>query len=139
MATEQGTAPSSFGWNAGGWFGSQIGSTLWMLILGLVLFTKDSVSAWVCVVGFLGLNALGVYLWRSQGHLSAFAGLQRFLLVESVIIAVVVLVVNLRGVSEPPAPGALVSTYLPYWVIAIAPGFLVVFYLREPKVRASQS
>ena len=44
----------------------------------------------------------------NRERLSAYAGLQRFLLVASVIIAVVVLVVNIRGVSEPPPSGSLV-------------------------------
>ena len=67
MATEQNIAPSSFTWNVGGWFGSQLGCTLWLLILGLVLFRKDSLSAWACVASFLVLNAWGFYLWRVTG------------------------------------------------------------------------
>jgi hypothetical protein len=67
--------------------------------------------------------------------MSAYAGLQRFLLVASVIIAAVVVLVNTRGLSQPPAPGALVSTYLPYWVIAAAPGLMLLFFIRERRVR----
>jgi hypothetical protein len=66
------------------------------------------------------LNAWGLYLWQSRERLSAYGGLQRFLGVTSVVIALVVCVVNSRGLSAPPSPGALVSTYLPYWVIAAA-------------------
>jgi hypothetical protein len=138
MATDKSSPPTAFSWNAGGWFGSQLGCTLWLLILGFVLLSKDSLSAWLCVASFVVLNAWGLYLWRCQDQLSAYAGLQRFLLAASVIITLVVVVVNSRGVSEPPTPGALVSTYLPYWVIAAAPGVMLLFFLRERQVKRSQ-
>jgi hypothetical protein len=135
MATDGLRTPTAFSWNAGGWFGSQLGCTLWLLILGVVLLSKDSLAAWLCVGGFVLLNAWGLYLWRSREKLTSYAGMQRFLLATSVIIAMVVVVVNGRGVSEPPAPGALVSTYLPYWAIAVAPGLMLLFYWRERQVK----
>ena len=135
MATDRNSTPSAFAWNVGGWFGAQLGCTLWLPILGLVLLRKDALAAWVCVASFLVLNAWGFYLWRARERLSAYAGLQRFLLAASVIIAVVVVVVNTRGLSEPPNAGALVSTYLPYWVIAAAPALMLFFFFRERSVR----
>lgn len=135
MATDKNDTPSAFTWNSGGWFGGQIGSTLWLLILSFVLFSKDALVAWMCVASFLVLNAWGLYLWRHREHLSAYAGLQRFLLGASVVIALVVVVVNGRGLSRLPAPGAFVSTHLPYWVLAVAPALMLMFYLRERQVR----
>ena len=128
---------SAFSWNAGGWIGTQLGSTLWLLILGLVLVRRDALGGWLCVASFVLLNAWGWYLWRSREHLSAYAGLQRFLLAASVIVGVVVMVVNGRGLSEPLTPGAVVSTYLPYWAIAAAPALMLLFFLRERTVRRS--
>jgi hypothetical protein len=127
--------PSAFTWNTGGWFGAQFGSTLWLLILGLVLVRTDALAAWLCVAGFLVLNAWGFHLWRARGWLSAYAGLQRFLLAAAVVVTVVVVVVNGRGLSEPSAPGAMVSTYLPYWTIAAAPALMLFFFFRERKTR----
>jgi len=85
------------------------------------------------------LNAWGLYLWRGREKLTAYVGMQRFLCATSLIIALVVAVVNGRGVSEPPAPGALVSTYLPYWAIAVAPGLMLLFFWRERQAKRSQS
>ncbi len=135
MEGQPNPASSSFAWNAGGWFGSQAGCTLWLLILGLLVFQKDAVSGGVCLASFALLNAWGLYLWRRRGRLSAYAGLQRFLFAASVLIAVVVYVLNARGVAEPPAPGAFVSTSLPYWVVAMAPALMLVFFLREHSAR----
>jgi hypothetical protein len=138
MITDGNRPTTAFSWNAGGWFGSQLGCTLWLLILGFVVLSKDSLAAAVCLAGFVTLNAWGLSLWQRRERLSAYAGLQRFLLAASLIIALVVVVLNGRGVSEPPTPGALVSTYLPYWSIAVAPALMLLFFLRERQVKRSQ-
>lgn len=138
MVTDANSARSAFSWNASGWFGSQLGCTLWLLILGSVLLSKDALAAWVCLASFAVLNAWGLHLWRRREQLRAYAGLQRFLLAASVLIALVVVVVNARGASVPPAPGALVSTYLPYWVVAAAPVLMLVFFLLERAGKRNQ-
>jgi len=138
MANDQDIARSAFSWNGGGWFGSQLGCTLWLLILGIVLFWRDAVAASICVSSFVILNAWGFHLWRRRKQLSAYAGLQRFLLATSVVIALVVAVVNLRGVSEPPTPGAMVSTHLPYAGVAVAPALMLFFFLQERSFKRAQ-
>lgn len=130
--------PSAFSWNAGGWIGAQLGCTLWLLILGFALLRNDAVVGWICIASFVLLNAWGSYLWQSRARLSAYAGLQRFLLAASVITALVVGVVNNRGLSELSTPGAFVSTYLPYWAIAAGPALMLLFFLRERSVRRGQ-
>lgn len=125
---------SPFTWNAGGWFGSQVGSTLWLVILGFVLWSRDALTAYGCFGGFFVLNAWGCYLWRKRERLSVYAGLQLFLLLASVAFAVVVVLVNVRGLSER-APGALVSTHLPYGIIAAPPLLMLMFFFRERQAK----
>lgn len=130
MTDKNQTSPT-FVWNAGGWFGSQFGCTLWMLILGFVLLARDFLAAWVCIAGFVVLNVWGLYLWQARARRRAYAAIQWFLLAASGVIAIVVVTVNVRGLSEPATAGALVSTYLPYWVVAVAPGLMLVFFWRQ--------
>ena len=131
MSTARPEVSPAFVWNPGAWFGCQVGCTLWLAILGGVLFPKDRLAAWGCLAGFLALNAWGLYLWRRRDRSSAYAAIQRFLAGASVVIAAVVVLVNLRGVSLPPEPGAFVPTYVPYWAIAVAPALMLVFRLRH--------
>ena len=135
MTAVESNGKSVFAWNAGGWFGTQIGSTLWLLILGTLLLARDSVTAWACLAGFFALNGWGWHLWRRRRHCGPHAALQRFLALTTAVIAGVVALVNARGLSEPPAPGALVSTQVPYWIVGIAPVLMLVFYLRERGAR----
>ena len=129
---------SALFWNAGGWFGTQLGCTLWLLVLGIVLLSKDSLSAGVCIAGFVVLNLCGAYLWHRREQVSAYAGFQWFLFAASLIIALVVLVLNKRGVSGSPTSGALVSTYLPPWVVVFAPALMLLFFLLERKAKRTQ-
>ncbi len=126
----------AFVWSAGAWFGSQIGSTTWMLILGFLLLGRDRLVGALCVTSFLALNTWGIVLWRRRSRLSAYSGFQRLLAAVAVITAIVVVSVNVRGLSQPSAPGELVSTYLPYGAIGIVPAMMLVFAWRE---RASRS
>jgi hypothetical protein len=135
MANDADTGRSLFAWNVGAWFGTQLGCTLWLLILGIVFFSKDKLATWACIAAFVILNAWGLYLWQSRNRISAYSGLQRFLLVASLIIAPVVLLVNNRDVNALPTSGALVSTYLPYWVILFAPALMLFFFLLERNTR----
>jgi hypothetical protein len=122
---------SAFTRNAGGWFGSQLGGTLWLLVLGVVVMPNDRLAASVCIGGCAALNAWGLYLWRSRERLRAYTGIQRFLAVASLIVALVVLVLNYRGVSGPPTPGAPVSTHVPYWSIVVVPTLMLLFAFQE--------
>lgn len=131
MANSANAAKCAFVWNAGGWFGTQVGGTLWLLILGFVLAPKDALAGCAGVASFFALNAWGLYLWHCRARLSAYGGLQRFLIVASVVIALVVWVVNTRGLFVPSTPDDWRSTYLPYWVIAVAPAVMLLFFLFE--------
>lgn len=123
--------PTAFAWNAGAWFGSQGGCSLWMLILGLLLLPKDAVAGTGCLAGFLVVNAWGLLLWRARRRVRAYAAIQAFLLVCTVAMIGVVGLVRARGMSEPREPGAFVSTDLPWSVLLVCPALLVAFHFRE--------
>jgi hypothetical protein len=58
-------APSA--WNAGAWFGSQIGATLWLAISAFVLAYRGARALAAVVFGlFLLANAVGAWLWRTR-------------------------------------------------------------------------
>jgi hypothetical protein len=124
---------TAFVWNAGGWFGAQLGSTLWTASLGLVVHGQDRAAAAAALAGFALANAAGLLVWRGRARRSAYSGVQLFLLALALIVAAVVAVVQLRGASETPTSG--VSTYLPWWVVGLAPILMLAFLLRERAAR----
>ena len=118
-------------WHAGGWFGSQLGGTLWLLVLGLVIMRRDLLAASLCIGSCAILNAWGLFLWRSRERLGPYAGIQRFLALASVIVALVILALNYRNFVQRPEPGSLGPTYLPYWAIAVVPMLMLLIYFQE--------
>ena len=91
---------TAFVWSAGGWLGAQLGSTLWMALLGLALLGRDVPSAVVCLAGFALANAIGTALWRARERRSAYAAIQMFLASLAVLVAILVLVVRARGATD---------------------------------------
>jgi hypothetical protein len=98
---------SAFAWNGGGWFGAQFGSTLWLLILGIVLLRKDSLPAWLCLARFLVFERVGLVSLAKPERLSAYAGCSAFSSWRPLVIAVVVVVVNTCGLSRATDSGSV--------------------------------
>jgi hypothetical protein len=108
----------SVGWNAGGWFGTQLGCTVWLLPLGVGLVPEDVVSGVVALAGFAACNMWGWALWRRRVVVPAHTGVQILLGGVALVVAAVVLVANAR----------VPSVYLPYWAMAAIP-VLMAFLL----------
>lgn len=131
MQARQQHSPVVFHWSAGGWFGGQLGGTLWLLILGAALAHRDPVAGGACIGAFLLVNLYGLHLWRKRARISAYAGIQRLLAALSLVIVAVMLVLYLRDSNELPAPGAMVSTHLPYWLALVAPALMLLFHFMK--------
>ena len=51
MDTERGArAGGAFAWKTGAWFGAQVGSTLWLVVLGIVLSLRDDSSPGTAII-----------------------------------------------------------------------------------------
>ena len=106
MNIKDAAAKSPVVWNAAAWFGAQLGGSAWALTAAVELLFKDAVSAAVCLVSFVALNAYGLYLWRSRDKLTAYGGWQRLLAAFTVFCETIFLVLGARGIAESHAPAA---------------------------------
>ena len=88
---------NSFIWNVGGWFGSQIGGTVWMLFGGLSLLFSDLFSGLVCFGGFAVVNVMGCYLWHRREKMDPYVGFQRLLFTLAVVCPSISVVLYCRG------------------------------------------
>lgn len=120
---------STFQWNRGGWLGGQFGCSAWILLAGLSLIPSDLISAFICVGSFAALNWVGASLWRQRDRISAYAGIQYFLLAVSIVYALVIMTIQVRLHGTIDSLGQ--STTMSWWVIGMAPGMMALFALRE--------
>ena len=126
METSERSDPRQpFQWNAGGWFGPQLGGTLWLLLLGLVLLPKDVLAALVVLACFAGANAVGLSLWRRRHRIAAYPALQWMIAACGVasLIAFTFLDSRLGSVEFTPA--------IPYWILLVFPGVMVMLCLQR--------
>jgi hypothetical protein len=77
--------PLASHWNAGGWFGSQLGGTAWLLIGALVIGRESPLSGAVLLGCFLASNLIGTLLWTLRARLDPYRALQA--LVALVVLA----------------------------------------------------
>ncbi len=123
----------AFQWNAGGWFGSQFGATLWLLLLGGSVLAQGEPTRGLFVIGCgLAANAVGYLLWQARDRLQPHSAIQ--MLIGACGVASLVGLLSLRG-SEA-ARGA-VEVPRDLWVLVVYPVLSIVFYLRERAVRGA--
>lgn len=93
--TEPVPGPGAFQWNRGGWFGGQLGSTVWLLVGAA--FIADQLP-WVSVawlVYFALANSLGTWLWRHRERLRPYPAYQLLLLTVGIIGLIALLTLDL--------------------------------------------
>ena len=73
-----------FQWNAGGWFGSVIGASLWMLVCSFVLWPHSAKLGVIWLTGFLAINFAGIGLYACRFRLKPYPAIQWLMLVCAV-------------------------------------------------------
>lgn len=114
-----------FRWNAGGWFGPQLGGTLWLLLLGLAVLPKDALAAAVVLACFASANLVGLSLWRRRHASSAYPALQRMIAACGAASLIAVAFLDSRPESVEFAPA------IPYWLLLIFPGVMLMLWLQR--------
>lgn len=119
----------AFQWNWGGWFGGQVGATLWLIVLGiLLLFKSQSVGGVIVALGVIP-NLLGLALWRRRHSLAPYPAIQ--ILIAACGVAALLALFAIRASAFEPAPADLPSA----WFLLMYPALNLNFYLLERRFR----
>ncbi|MHC5054802.1 MAG: hypothetical protein ACYTKD_08800 [Planctomycetota bacterium] len=132
--TEQ--TPRAFRWNAGGWFGGQLGATLWIALLG-VLLLFDAPRLGALIVAFaLAPNVLGVVLWRMRDRIRVYPALQLLIAVAGAFALFAFVSLDVAGRISALRAGEERSVY---WVLLIYPGMMLMFHVKHRAARGRGS
>ena len=118
-------------WNPGGWFGSQVGGSAWILVGGLLCLPRDGTTGLIVLALFAAANLVGLQLWSRRARLSAYAGLQLLLVVLGLAGLATVFVLDRAGLFEAIQVGGRVSAGATCGLLAaLIFGLMLFFRLR---------
>lgn len=119
----------AFQWNRGGWFGSQIGATLWLVLLGGVFLVQSRPVGALLVLCGVVPNLLGFALWRRRHSVSPYPAIQILIAVCGVGALVGMLALRIVGLDESE------SGMPSLWFLLMYPGLMLMFHLQEQAAR----
>ena|SRR5688572_27892961 len=85
MAMADSPTAMSADWNAGSWFGPQLGGTAWLFISAIILAPLAPLSSLVLAGCGLFANLVGLVLWSRRSRLDPYRALQ--ILVGAIVLA----------------------------------------------------
>ena len=129
MNTSRDAPAGPFAWSLGGWFGSQLGSTLWLGILGVLLLWQDAFAGLVTLACCAVANAVGWALWRRRERLNAYRSIQTLLATVGVCALVAIATLDLRGIGPLPGTGNVQPDTM-YLVLLFVPLVMAQLHLQ---------
>lgn len=125
------TGTGAFQWSAGGWFGSQIGATAYLVLLGIGIVSQAAAPGIIILLCGVAPNLVGYVLWMRRDRISPHAALQWLMLTLFFFtsIAVGTAIIYERSEHLPVFIGASENIWLPL----IFPAMMLMFYFRNKK------
>lgn len=139
------TSPSArqgsglFQWNLGGWFGSQVGSTLWLVLMGALLLPVDLKPALGVLVCGLVPNVIGTWLWTKRFSIAPYPALQLLLALIATSALSAFLLLDYAGLMQHEWNGTSWPGNWGYFNLLIFPALMGVFHLRERAARGTRA
>lgn len=117
-------------WNAGGWFGSQLGSSIWILVAAGLSVVRDVSTGVVLFAIFAVPNIAGYFLWRSK-KLSCYAATQTLIGLMGIGSLLAIYVLDRGGLWREIQSGSSISAQSGYFVVgAVFAILMLMFYVR---------
>lgn len=129
-------APPDGRWNAGAWFGSTLGSSVWMLAAAILAVAHAPLAAIGPMLGAAVAIGLAVQSWRMRRHRRHLAALEVWLWVAfgcglltiGWIHGTIGLAVLWRVPGSPPAPtGSVAAAITAYGALLVYPSLALRF------------
>lgn len=116
-----------FQWNAGGWFGSQIGSTLWLLLLGILSAPKSFLLSIIIICCFLAPNIIGSVLWTRRDRIAPYPAIQCLIAIIGICSLIAFVSCDLMGHLGSGGENVSDSDNI-YWILLIFPAVMVMLH-----------
>ena len=132
--------PGQFQWNGGGWIGSVVGGTAWMLVASAFMITKGAVLPALVPVGCAAVTILvGYALWHFRDRVPPFPAMMTLLAVMA--FALPIAWFSTERWCPPQILSAMHFPRSQWWVVGLVPLLMLWFGVQERrsrKVRATE-
>ena len=120
-----------FQWNTGGWFGSQLGSTCWMLLCGLLFLIDSEILAGLLMLACFAVpNIVGTAVWARRGRIAPYPAVQLLLVVLFISTAAALVLTDCLGLLGRLDP-RFEDPRILYLLLLLFPALMLVFHLRN--------
>jgi hypothetical protein len=123
--------PGLFQWSTGGWFGTQIGSTLWLPLSAWHLGPLDASLAGFLAGLFLCVNLIGTLLWLRRDRIAPYGALQLLIAVVGLVFLSALVAMDASGRLGDFEPRLREHPGVMYGGVAMFPAMMLLFHLRE--------
>ena len=129
MECKRGTG--TFQWNTGAWFGSQVGSTCWMLVCGLWFLGESRLLAGILLLGyFAAANLVGTSMWANRDRLDPYQAIQILLVVFFVFTPVALATADCLGLLARLDQRVKNPRFL-YLLLLLFPVLMIMFHFKN--------
>ncbi|MDH3380874.1 MAG: hypothetical protein OEQ39_28510, partial [Gammaproteobacteria bacterium] len=105
-------------WNSSGWFGSQLGGTVWILIAAAIALGHDAWIGLILLVIFLIPNIVGYLLWQ-QRKFSCHASIQILFVLSGLSGLLAIYVLDRNYLWLEIQKGGSISAGLAYFLLIL--------------------
>jgi hypothetical protein len=132
------SGPGKFQWNAGGWFGSSLGGSAWMLVTSCFLFAHNQpLVAMIPIVGFIVILFASIVLWSRRDRVFPFSALMAILGLMAFTIPFVWIIIQKYGSFQSKnAMNWPDSTWSTVFVLTLVPAIMMWFVYLERSMAA---
>lgn len=117
-------------WNTSGWFGSQLGGTVWILVAAAIALGHDVWTGLILLVIFLVPNMAGYLLWQ-QKKFSCHASIQILFSLSGIFGLLAIYILDRNDLWLEIQKGGSISVGLAYLLlILIVLILMVTFYIK---------
>ncbi len=106
-------------WQAGAWFGSQIGGTTWILVASILTWVRSPMPGMMLLAMFIIPNTVGTLLWMRRERLSFHAALQMLMVTMCVFSLMTVFILDVTGYWFEIQVGSSIAAGPAYWLILL--------------------
>lgn len=123
--------PGRFQWNTGGWFGTQLGSTVWLLVTALSLLPKYFEAGVVTLSCFLITNIFGLILFLNRNRVAPYPAIQWLIGVIGLVSVIALIYLNRSGLVQEIDPRLGDGQWGFYLAPALFGGLMAIFHIME--------